>query len=68
LISMPPREQATSFSTRGAGDAAIAGLLYGVLVGLSPEEALVLSMETAAVCVAGLPISTALASVALVSA
>ena len=40
-------------STLGAGDAATAGLLYGVLAGLDPASSLRLAAETAAARVAG---------------
>jgi sugar/nucleoside kinase (ribokinase family) len=40
-------------STTGAGDAATAGLLYGVLRGLAPNAALSLAMDTAALRVSG---------------
>jgi sugar/nucleoside kinase (ribokinase family) len=43
-------------TTLGAGDAATAGLLYGVLAGLAPEAALDLAARTAASRVAGEPI------------
>jgi sugar/nucleoside kinase (ribokinase family) len=40
-------------TTLGAGDAATAGLLYGVLAGLDPRAALVLAARTAATRVSG---------------
>jgi sugar/nucleoside kinase (ribokinase family) len=43
-------------TTLGAGDAATAGLLYGVLAGLDPPAALALAARTAATRVAGEPI------------
>jgi sugar/nucleoside kinase (ribokinase family) len=46
-------------TTLAAGDAATAGLLYGVLAGLDPGEALRLAARTAAARVAGEPIAVA---------
>jgi sugar/nucleoside kinase (ribokinase family) len=43
-------------TTVGAGDAATAGLLYGVLAGLGPQECLRTAMEAAGQRVAGLPV------------
>jgi 6-phosphofructokinase 2 len=40
-------------TTLGAGDAATAGLIYGVLAGLDPRAALELAARTAATRVAG---------------
>jgi len=52
-----PSAAADIVSTRGAGDAATAGLLRGVLNGGSPDEALALAMDAAAACVAGRPLT-----------
>jgi sugar/nucleoside kinase (ribokinase family) len=46
-------------STLGAGDAATAGLLYGLLAGLDPESSLELAADTAGARVAGTTIARA---------
>jgi sugar/nucleoside kinase (ribokinase family) len=50
LVPAPAVEVRT---TLGAGDAATAGLLYGVLAGLGPEAALALAAQTAGTRVSG---------------
>ena len=47
-------------TTLGAGDAATAGLLYGLLEGLEPRATLELAARTAAARVSGAPLKTAL--------
>ncbi len=49
---IPPLPAPTT-STTGAGDAATAGLLYGLLAGLSPEDALMTAAGAAALTLAG---------------
>jgi sugar/nucleoside kinase (ribokinase family) len=56
---LAPALEVEVVTTRAAGDAATAGLLYGVLAGLDPGEALRLAAHTAAARVAGEPIAVA---------
>ncbi len=65
--SRPPRRTTSSTppagevrTTLGAGDAATAGLLYGLLEGLEPRATLELAARTAAARVSGAPLKTAL--------
>lgn len=51
IFAPPTRTEVVS--TTGAGDAASAGLLYGVLKGLRPEAALALAMDAAAFRISG---------------
>ncbi len=53
----PPSEVRT---TLGAGDAATAGLLYALLEGLGPREAVEMAARTAAARVSGAPLTRAL--------
>lgn len=48
-----PAKAVTPVRTTGAGDTATAGLLFGLLAGLGPEEALALATAAAAVHVSG---------------
>ena len=55
---LPPAGEVRT--TLGAGDAATAGLLYGLLEGLEPRATLELAARTAAARVSGAPLTTAL--------
>jgi sugar/nucleoside kinase (ribokinase family) len=56
-VEFTPAPKVEVRTTLGAGDAATAGLLYGVLADLDPGASLRLAAETAAARVAGTPIA-----------
>jgi sugar/nucleoside kinase (ribokinase family) len=56
-VDFTPATKVEVRTTLGAGDAATAGLLYGLLVGLDPGASLRLAAETAAARVAGTAIA-----------